>query len=207
MSRANGGFASMDEMMGMSFDQMRASMGPAHSSASHAALSAHRSGGDASMPLPLGSALGTGMLTMSAAPPSGPVEIPDHRQELDVYFVGPGAAEAASGAAGLSSLDAARAEGVCAGKSDFSELEALDAAVRRGERVVIAVNRGDRSLKSAQAYLATSIARWLSERQPDGAGRLTGVSKNVDPATRKHFTRRQIQAIVDFAGGMDGQPR
>ena len=57
-----------------------------------------------------------------------------------------------------------------------------------------------KELKQAQAYLAESLARWLSEEKTDGAGRPYGEVKDEDPTLRKHFTRAQINAIRSFGG-------
>ena len=127
--------------------------------------------------------------------------IPDHSQELQVYLCGPGA----KAAAGVDVLDARAATIACAGKNDFILFESLDEAARQGKRVVLVLPRGAArsELPRAQAYLAESLGRWLSEEKTDGAGQPYGEVKDEDPTLRKHFTRAQINAIRSFGGGSE----
>lgn len=105
--------------------------------------------------------------------------------------------------AGVRALEPEAALQRCAGRHDFIHFESIDEAVRRGERVVIACETGDASLRSAQAYLAASVRRWLLELKTDGAGALVHETKSVDPITRRPFTREQILAILLFGSSTD----
>jgi hypothetical protein len=64
--------------------------------------------------------------------------------------------------------------------------------------VVIAAQRDDGEMRSAQAYLASSLRRWLLELKRDGAGRIVSETMSVCPVTRRRFTRAQIIAIIGF---------
>ena len=69
-------------------------------------------------------------------------------------------------------LDSARATSVCEERRDFILFEPLDDVVRDGGAIVVVVPRGmGRDLQQAQVYLASSLARWLTEQKVDGAGR------------------------------------
>lgn len=98
-------------------------------------------------------------------------------------------------AAPLQVLPFEQAQEVCEGRTDFIELEPLGEALARGRVVVVAVEKGDRSLRTAQCHLATSLSEWLREEQVDGEGRPFGVCKNTDPVSRRHFTKAQIEGI------------
>ena len=74
--------------------------------------------------------------------------------------------------------------------------------------------------KTAQCYLLQSLCRWLKEKvsyevewlrfvkssliwhkhaqKVDGAGEEYNETKNFDPITRRHFTQKQIQTLLDF---------
>lgn len=111
-----------------------------------------------------------------------------------MYLVGTGA-EVDEGA-GVSSLSARAAAEVCRDKRDFVDFEPIRVA---GRRLVITTERGDKSFASAQAHHATSLAAWLQEPKPDGAGQVSNVFHDEEPNTRKRFTDAQIDAIVRFA--------
>ena len=98
-------------------------------------------------------------------------------------------------AAQLQVLPFEQAQKVCEGRTDFVELEPLGEALSRGGMVVVAAEEGDRSLRTAQCHLATSLSEWLREEQVDGAGRPFGVCKNTDPVSRRHFTKAQIEGV------------
>lgn len=192
----------MDEMMNASFDDLRREVAPAaRTMAMPGAM-----GGSSMLTFGGGgfggSAMGrTGMpgaLTMGR---SQTLVVPDHPQQLDVLLCGPGA----KAAQGVEVLDVRTAAKACVGKNDFILFEPLDEAIRQNKRVVLVLPRGaPRSeLPRAQAYLAESLARWLSEEKTDGAGRPFGETKDEDPTLRKFFTRAQINAIRSF-GGADG---
>ena len=194
--------------MNMSFDEMRNEVAPAARSVT---AMPQMMGGGSMMPQVMGGGGGmASMLThagrgsmmrggMSALPPPT-AQVPDHPQQLQVYLHGPGADKLARGGGGISLIDPAQVEAACKGKRDFILFEDLDGAVREGRRLVLVTPMGVRpgELKQAQAYLASSLARWLSENKVDGAGRPYGECKDEDPTLRKHFTRAQIQAIRSF---------
>jgi len=175
--------------MNMSFDQMRGEVAPAARTMTMGGA------------MPLRSMLthgGAGSGTMHALPP--PVaQIPDNPQELQVFLSGPGANAHARGS-GIGLVEAKQAVVACKGKRDFILFEELDNAVPDGRRVVLVMPLGARSseIKQAQAYLAASLADWLSENKVDGAGRPYGECKDEDPTLRKRFTRAQINAIRAF---------
>lgn len=186
--------ASMDDMMGMSFDALREEVAPS------SALPTHTQGGPALQ-------LSHAHASFGASPQQQPRQLVmrDHRQELDVYLSGPGA-ERFARAPGVAKLDGASAAAACSGKNDFILFEALDGAVRAGKRLVLVtpMGAGRGALKGgAQAYLAGSISQWLSEAKTDGAGRPYGETKDEDPTLRKRFTREQMGAVHDFAA-LDG---
>lgn len=214
-------YLSMDDMLGMTFEQMRASMAPAHSFASRPSALGNNGIYQSNR-----SALGQGRRPMLvfdpyetragyedefaqidedfAGHPAGAAEIPDHALELDVYLVGRGAEAMVRtynrGGVNrfVSTLDPSQITKAIAGKVDFATLTPVEDFVHRGERVVVTVCRGA-SLTSAQACSAKSLAQWLQERKPDGAGRQTSSTRNDEPLTRKHFTRKQIEIILAFA--------
>ena len=125
--------------------------------------------------------------------------IPPGAHELDLFLVGAGARELADAdGAAVGVLNAARAQAVCAGRYDFVSFEQIEEAVAAGTRVVVAAQRGDRSMRSAQGYLAASLRRWLLELKRDGAGRALAETRNVDPITRRQFTRAQVIAVLLF---------
>ena len=187
--------ASMDDMMNMSFDALNNEVGTTISSGSaigggsrmlsHAGGSSSRSA----------SSQGRGRALQMA-------EVPDHAQELQVYFHGRGADGAARSCGPGCTLEPARAALACAGKRDFILFEPLDDAARDGTPIVVVTLLGAArgELKGAQVYLASSLAQWLSEHKTDGAGRAYGECKDEDPTLRKHFTRAQILAIRKLGG-------
>ena len=145
---------SMDDMMSMNFDELRATVNPEMTSTgpSGAALSFH-----------------------GAVTPPAPV-IPDHQHELDVYFSGPGAKEACASAprGQLAMLPPHLTQAACAGKRDFIHFEDLDdagappkpdtigargraiqrppccAAAKEDRRIVLTASKGDRNTKGMQ---------------------------------------------------------
>ena len=102
----------------------------------------------------------------AGAPP--PAVIPDHRQELQVYLYGPGA-EKHTRSAEVGRIDDSLATAACKGKRDFILFEPLDNAVRERQRIVIVTVLGaPRSeIGRAQVYMASSLARWLSEQKTE----------------------------------------
>ena len=54
-------------------------------------------------------------------------------------------------------------------------------AASAGQRVVVVTERGSRPPDGAQAYLATSLARWLNEQKTDGAGRCALANRPTSP--------------------------
>jgi len=195
----------MDDMMNASFDDLRSHVAPA-------SRSAVMPGAATGSMLTLGGGGGGGFgrstmpaLMSSSGGHSRPhtLVIPDHPQELQVYLCGSGA----KAVAGVEVLDARAAATACAGKNDFILFEPLDEAARQGRKLVIVLPRGaPRSeLPRAQAYLAESLARWLSEEKTDGAGRPYGEVKDEDPTLRKHYTRAQINAIRAFGHAESGK--
>lgn len=186
--------SSMDDMMNMSFDELRNEVS---SGGSSVAARSHQS-------------LARGALSMGHGAPRAlhasrapaVVEVPDHAQELQVYFHGKGAEYAARSVGPGCLLEASQAALACKGKRDFILFEPLDDAARDGVPIVLVTPlRAARSeLKGAQVYLASSLAQWLGEQKTDGAGRSYGECKDEDPTLRKHFTRAQILAIRQFGG-------
>lgn len=181
----------MDDMMSMSFDDLRGHVAPAATTVNPQAAMSMLTFGNASGAHPGGSLLLGG--------PPRTVEIPDHAQELQVFLFGPGA-EKFGRTAGVGVLDAKMTQAACHGKRDFILFEPLDDAVRDGSRIVLVLplGAGRGEIKQAQAYLASSLARWLGEQKTDGSGRPYGESKDEDPTLRKHFTRAQILTIREF---------
>ena len=177
---------SMDDMMNMSFDDLRSQVAP-----------------NASVMPQMGSMMALSGGTAGPSLLAGPrtVSVPDHRQELQVFFHGAGAEAAARDVA---VVDTQTASAACKGKRDFILFEDLDEALKEGRRLVLVLplGAGRGELGQAQAYLASSLARWLSEQKTDGSGRPYGECKDEDPTLRKHFTRAQILAIKQF--GDDG---
>ena len=167
---------SMDDMMSMSFDELRGQMEVPTTVASTPAASLRALGGGSFGAMPSLAASARPQLTM-------PLRVRDHAPALDVYFSGPGAAAAAA-----------------KGKNDFVLFEPLDDAVRDGRRLVIVapLGAGRGALASSQVYLASSFARWLREGKVDGAGRPFGEVKDEEPTLRKPFTRAQLEAILAF---------
>merc|ERR1719240_1377928 len=112
--------------MNMSFDQMRNEVAPA----------------SRTMPMPMGGRGGmTSMLThgggggsmgnmltmMGGSGPPPTAQVPDHAQELQVYFHGPGADGLAQGSGGSdNTVDPKQAAAACKGKRDFILFEDLD---------------------------------------------------------------------------------
>lgn len=123
--------------------------------------------------------------------------IPAGSHELDIFLVGEGA-HVHTHTAGVGVLSAARAEAACVGRQDFTDFEPIDGALRDGQRIVIAAQRGNASLGTCQAYLASTLRRWLLELKRDGAGRVVAQTQHVDPLTRRQFTREQVVAILLF---------
>ena len=185
--------------MSMSFDELRTQMDPVHSAvASTPAASLRALGGGSFGAMPSMAASARPQLTM-------PLRVRDHAPALDVYFSGPGAADAArrtagGGRGGVVALDAVAAAAAAKGKNDFVLFEPLDDAVRDGRRLVIVapLGAGRGALASSQVYLASSFARWLREGKVDGAGRPFGELKDEEPTLRKPFTRAQLEAILAF---------
>ena len=181
----------MDDMMNMPFDQLRGHVTANNNSAVASTMFMGRGGGGGSQSMLMGPAAGTALL-------GGPrvAEVPDHPQELQVFFFGPGAERAAK-AQGVHVVDAKLAAAACKGKRDFILFEDLDDAVVQNTPVVLVLplGAGRGEIGQAQAYLASSLARWLGEQKTDGSGRPYGESKDEDPTLRKHFTRAQILAI------------
>ena len=179
-------------MMNASFDDLRREVAPnARTVPAASIMRGSLMGGG----LVGGSLMGSGGASMTHAL-RGPATVPDHKQELDVYFHGPGAASAA----GIGTLDPKLVAMACKGKRDFILFEDLDNAVNDGRRLVIVMPMGtsQRDIQRAQVYLASSLARWLSEQKTDGAGRPYGECKDEDPTLRKFFTRAQINSIRRF---------
>ena len=180
----------MDDMMSMSFDQLRGEVAP--NAATALSGGSMLTGGGAMATLMGG---GAPALLMG----SGRVEVPDHPAELRVLFHGPDAQRAAADG-GVQVADAKTASAASAGKRDFILFEPLDGAVKENRRLVIvlplAAGAGD--IRQAQVYLASSLAGWLREQKTDGSGRPYGECKDEDPTLRKHFTRAQILAIRAF---------
>ena len=160
--------------MRMSFDELRATMAPAQG-------------------------LGAGQ----AAALRSPAEVPENPHELDVLFCGPGAdAASASTRGAVGTLKRERAIDACKGKRDIFAFDPLDEALAAGKRVVLVAPRGSGgTLPSAQAYLATSLSRWLHEEKTDGEGRPYGEVKDEDPTLKKKFTRAQVLAVQRFGAG------
>jgi len=181
-------------MMNASFDELRSHVAPAARSTimpSAGGMVSLMGGGSSdgrSMTMP----------TLGISRGHQALIIPDHPQELQVYLCGP----KAKPAPGVEVLDAQTAAAACVGKNDFILFEAMDDAARQGRGVVLVLPLGAtrRELRQSQAYLAESLARWLSEEKTDGAGRPYGEVKDEDPTLRKHFTRAQINAIRSFGG-------
>ncbi|KAL1521564.1 hypothetical protein AB1Y20_021223 [Prymnesium parvum] len=178
---------SMDDMMRMSFDELRSQVNPLPSS-----MSTH-------LGLTTGGRHGIAAIGMHSSVPRGQPVIPNHPRELEVYFCGPGAESLAAKHRSVSVIDKPRAANVCKGRRDFILFEPLDDCVKEGRRLVIVASLGrGQDLKDAQVYLASSLSRWLSEEKTDGSGRPYGETKDEDPTLRKHFTREQIVAIMSF---------
>mmetsp|Transcript_5530 Transcript_5530/g.14438 ORF Transcript_5530/g.14438 Transcript_5530/m.14438 type:complete len:264 (+) Transcript_5530:463-1254(+) len=127
--------------------------------------------------------------------------IPQAEAQLEVFLVGADAAGAGAGsAAGVRELGVAEASVLCAEREwrDIILQEPIAEALLAGERVVVAVLHGDTSMRSAQAYLAATLRRWLLELKRDGAGRVVGETVNVDPITRRQYTREQVVSVLLF---------
>jgi hypothetical protein len=232
---AQGSFASMDDMLGMSFDQLRTTLATPASGHIPRAIERLPAGPSAApssswrtvtfMPgtnLSGTSLPGTGLtqltgvtqLSQAFGVPLGPAQIPDHRQELIVWLVGPGASRLgnpARAAPGVAARTVAEALPLVEGRQDFATFERVELLLRRGERVIVTLAKGDREGKTAQGCRAASLGAWLRQRRTDGAGRPTRETRNEEPLTRKRFTRAQIEAILAFAPaeseGASGEPR
>jgi hypothetical protein len=190
-------------MMNMSFDDLRNEVAPASRST---ALPGGARSGSMLMMDSRGTMMGGGVpMLMSGSSNTQPVIIPDHTKELQVSLFGPGA-ERFARSADISRIDDTLARAACKGKRDFILFEPLDNAVRERKRIVIVMElrASSSEISRAQVYLASSLARWLGEQKTDGSGRPYGESKDEDPTLRKHFTRAQITAIMDFAD-LDGE--
>ena len=187
--------SSMDDMMNMSFDQLRGEVSQnASTVVNHGSM--FRGGGGSML---MGGAAPALLMGGSAA--ANIVEIPDHRMELRVLFFGPGAQQAAASAGNAVQVaDTRAATAACEGKRDFILFEPLDGAVRENRRLVIVLplDASSRDINRAQVYLASSLASWLQEQKTDGSGRPYGECKDEDPTLRKHFTRAQILAVRSF---------
>lgn len=184
----------MDDMMSMSFDQLRGEVSP--NAQTVVAAGRPMIGGGSVAPMSL---MGPGAAhTLMGGPAPRRVEVPDHQQELHVLFFGPDAQRAAGSAVQVA--DARTAAAACVGKRDFILFEPLDSAVKANQRLVIVLplSAGAHDINQAQVYLASSLASWLQEQKTDGSGRPYGECKDQDPTLRKHFTRNQILAIRSF---------
>merc|ERR1712087_43534 len=177
---------SMDDMMRMSFDDLRSSVHIRPSITGRMPRS-----------LPAATAIAADALPV----------VPDTKSGLQVFFYGEGAAKHAVPGTGVKTLEKERVSMVCKDKNDFILFEPLANAVQTNKRIVItAPLGGSEALRSAQAYYATSLAQWLSEEKVDGAGRPYGQTRDEEPTLRKKFSRKQILAILRF-GGCDGAAR
>ena len=197
----------MDDMMSMSFDQLRGEVAPAAQTVINPGMTMQQLGGGSrgggsafGGPSALMGPAGGSMRMLGGPMRSQIVEIPDHRQELDVCFFGPGADKAAARGPGMHEVDARFATAACEGKRDFILFEPLDDAAKENRRLVLVLpmGAGSKGVKQAQVYLASSLASWLNEQKTDGSGRPYGECKDEDPTLRKHFTRAQIVAIREF---------
>ena len=190
--------SSMDDMMNMSFDQLRGEIAPA---AQTAVRGGSMLGGSASPSMLMGPGSTPALLMGGGSVAPRQVTVPDHRQELHVLFCGPDAQRFASSASSAVQVaDARTAMAACEGKRDFILFEPLDGAVKENRRIVLVLplTAGRNDVKQAQAYLAASLSSWLKEQKTDGSGRPYGECKDEDPTLRKHFTRAQILAIRAF---------
>lgn len=102
--------------------------------------------------------------------------IPDNEMEVEIFLVkgGVGMPESVQLGLGVKAMDPRAAASLLRGKEDLC---------------------GD----DLEAYLASSLAHWLSECKLDGDGRPYAEVKDTDPITRRRFTRSQIKAIHAFA--------
>ena len=196
----------MDDMMNMSFDELRSQVAPAANTTAFAGNPATMmrtmmaSGGNRTMMPTIGGPAHPMSLTMGGG--SGMVHVPDHPQELHVLLFGPGAEKHATRDRAVQVADARTAQAACKGKRDFILFEDLDDAVRQNRKIILVLplGAGRTEVGQAQAYLAESLGDWLREQKTDGSGRPYGESKDEDPTLRKHFTRSQILAIQKFGG-------
>ena len=187
------------DMMNMSFDDLRNEVAsPARTVAAHG-MTQGAMGRSVLGFSGMGSAMGglPSLMMGADAPSSGQAVIPDHRKELEVYLFGPGA-DKFTQSADVSRIDQRSAMAACKGKRDFILFEPLDNAAQAGQRLVIVTPMAASPMQQAQVYLASSLSSWLSEQKVDGSGRPYGETKDEDPTLRKHFTRSQIIAILDF---------
>lgn len=167
---------SMDDMMRMSFDELRGCLHPAHA-------------GTYSETIPI----------MHSRTPHQARMAPDRPQELDVYLYGPRAEDHVT--IGVSCVEARSAEAMCKGRRDFVLFEELAPAVRERKRLVFVVPVGAHCRSAqVQVYYAQSLGRWLSEEKTDGAGRPYGEMRDEDPMLKKKFTKAQTTAILSFGG-------
>ena len=162
----------MDDMMNMSFDDLRGNIAP-------------------SMPTNSGGT-GNALAFHSAAPsmlmaPTLPPTIPEHRQELDVLLVGPGAEAACAGAprAELAALPPEQAAGACKGKRDFILFEELDNA-------------------GTLAHASPSVRLYALRRKP----RLPAHARSPRrPAPRPRHAQGRRSGAARSAGLPGGEPR
>lgn len=191
--------SSMDDMMNMSFDQLRGEVAPAATVSGGSMLAGSMVAGSRGAPMIMGATAPA--LLMGGSAMSRRVEVPDHPMELRVLFHGPDAQQSAASSSGsVRAIDVQMATAACQGKRDFILFEPLDDAVKQKRRIVLVLplSAGQGDIKQAQAYLASSLASWLQEQKTDGSGRPYGECKDEDPTLRKHFTRAQIFAIRAF---------
>jgi len=189
-------FISMDEMLGMGFDDLRhslltpRSLSPRVEGSLGERFAPHAAG----TPAPFGS-IATWLSVDDEVEPAA------EERELDVFFVGPSAHEAArsAGADGVSSLEVPEALALVSERLDFATLDSVGELLRRRERVIVTIGRSDRLRTGAQASSAESLARWLRQPRPDSAGRETAHTHREEPHTRKRFTRAQVRAVLAFA--------
>jgi hypothetical protein len=181
--------ASMDDMMRMSFDELRGCLQPAHTGTYQTAVPGIHSRPTHRAPV----------IVRARTQQPLPLASPDRPQELDVYLHGPRAEDFV--AIGVSCVEAQSAEAMCEGRRDFLWFEELAPAVRQRKRLVFVAPRGGRCRSAQiQAYYARSLGRWLSEEKTDGAGRPYGELRDEDPTLRKKFTKAQAAAILSFGG-------
>lgn len=193
-----GGFVSMNDALSMPFDNLRSIVrddpGPVPGIRSREPYN----------PGFQGSASRERLVASPRAP-----RVPEGREDLTVFVTTRDEAKrkrvdeilrrANGGDAKVRFLESDRARRTLQGKEDFVLFDDLRDALDRGEVVVIACERGDeRELRTAQAYLLSSICEWFKQKKVDGAGEEYNELKNFDPITKKIFAKHQILALVDI---------